>query len=144
MARNGSRAGTAPWYRSSTTWVEVRKANRVRSARVITGTRRVLASRMLSRGPQRGCDHGEDELARAGLRSCVQEVAHLGQPPGTLGLRHDQEIRVRRDGGQQRVSGPRLPVLELGNAGWLEVTGPRRGQAFQAGVPGAVPPPPER
>jgi hypothetical protein len=42
MARNGSRAGTAPWYRSSATWVQVRDASRVRSVLVITGTRRAL------------------------------------------------------------------------------------------------------
>ena len=100
--------------------------------------------RLLPRDPQHGRDHREDELARAGLGAGVQEVAHLGQQPGTSGLLHDQEAGVRREGGQQGVRSPPLPVLELPDLGRLEQVGPGRGQPLLAGLRGRGPPPQQR
>ena len=72
-ARNGSSAGTAPWYRSSTTWVEVRKASLVRSACVISGTR----GRVICRIPGRGY------LRRA--RSTTVTMGSTNSPDAVLG-----------------------------------------------------------
>jgi len=68
---------------------------------------------LFARGPQHGRDHRQDELARGGFRLGVQEVPDLGQQPVAVRLLHHQEVGVRRDGRQQRVGRPPLPVPEL-------------------------------
>jgi hypothetical protein len=68
-------------------------ASRFLSGRVITGTRWLLNSCGLPPpGSQRDRNHGQDEFAVRCLRSRLEEVADLGQPAGSLGLVHYQEI----------------------------------------------------
>src|SRR5271154_1613367 len=134
MAKNGSSAGTAPWYRSSTTCVEVRKASRFRSVTVITEVRWVIVSRMLrAQHPQGDGDQRQREFATRCLRPGVQEIMNLGEQCGPFGLIHHQQVRVRRDGGQQGIGGARLPVPELSFLARVEQAGARLDQPVLPG-----------
>ena len=89
-------------------------------------------------------DHRQRELAVRGLRLAAQEVAGPGEQPGPFGLLHDQEVRVRADGGQQRIGGAGHAVPELAHLGRGEQVRARSEQPLLPGLSLAVAPPRQR